>query len=325
MTTFESYRDATAYLQASQRPLFVLLKSIDPDALGSTLALARALKLANKEPHIVTQGSIPQSMRFLLTGDIPYQENVTMFPAVFDSIIVADSGHSDRTGFTKEIIEAREHGIPVINIDHHHNHDDFGTVNVIDVKASATAEVTYDLIKLGDWPIDAQVATAILAGIIEDTGNFTNAGTTVRSLEIAAHCYAKGADARRITRELYQGREFNALRLWGTILSRLKKHEQWGLVSTVILREDFETYDISDEATEGLSNFMNNITEARASLVLKELPTGEVRGSLRTTRDDVDVSKIANLFGGGGHKKAAGFTIPGKIVKADGGWRVVAA
>ena len=195
-------------------------------------------------------------------------------------------------------------------------------MNVIDTTASATAEIVYDLIKLGDWPLTPDMATAILSGITADTDAFTNAATTVRSLEIAAHCYARGADSRRVVKELYRGKALGALKLWGVVLSRLVKNKRWGIVSTIILQEDLKALDITDEATEGVADFMNTITDMKAALILRELPGGEIRVSLRTTRDDVDVSKLAQIYGGGGHKKAAGFTIKGTVSRTPTGWRV---
>lgn len=323
MTEFTKYKEAVAVLRESKRPLFVLLKGVDADNIGSLMALGRSLALRGAEPRALSGGAVPGALRFLLTPTVPFEENTSVFPADgYDSIIIGDAGSLARTGFADEILAAAKRGIPLINIDHHHIHQNFGTINLVDERASATAEIVYDLMKLGEWPIDSDVATALLTGIVADTGNFTNAGTTVRSLEIAAACYARGADVRRVTRELFEGKELNALRLWGAILARLKKNKRLGLVSTVIFQEDFEEYDISEEATEGLANFMNNIADMKAAMILKELPTGEIRASLRTTRDDVDVAKFAKLFGGGGHKKAAGFTINGKIERHNGSWRV---
>ena len=94
------------------------------------------------------------------------------------------------------------------------------------------------------------------------------------------------------------------------------------MVTTVILQDDFRRFKIPEEAADGLVNFMNSITDMKAALVLTELPDEQLRGSLRTTKDDVDVSKLAAHLGGGGHKKAAGFTLPGKIVRTDTGWKV---
>lgn len=322
MTGFSVYKEAARVLKESKRPLFVVLKDVDADAMGSAMALARSLALSGAKPTGVSRGEVPPALRFLLDPLVPFVENAEQLPADFDSMVIGDTGQLGRSGFADEIEAAVKRGVPLLNIDHHHIHQAFGTINLIDEKASATAELVYDLLKLGNWPIDAQVATGLLAGIVADTDNFTNAGTTIRSLEIAASCYAKGAEVRRVIRELYQGRELNALKLWGEILTRLKKHKRYGLVSTVILQDDFEQYDISEEAAEGLANFMNTIADMKAAMILKELPGGEIRASLRSTRDDVDVSKIAKLFGGGGHKKAAGFTIPGKIVRRGTGWHV---
>lgn len=323
MTAFQSYANAVAALAKAKRPLFVLLKDIDADAIGSLTALALSLQAAGARPLLVSRGAIPDGLAFVVPASLSFETVSGPFAMTdFDAVVTGDAGSIARTGFVEEFTEARSRGIPLVNIDHHHVHEPFGTHNVIDEHASSTAELVYDLIKLGGWPLGADGATALLTGITADTDAFTNAGTTVRSLEIAAHCYAKGADRRRIMQELYQGKELNALRLWGAILARLVKNEQYGIVATVIRQDDFAAYDLSDEATEGIANFMNTIADMKAALILKELPDGLIRGSMRTTRDDVDVSALAKLFGGGGHKKAAGFTIQGHIVETPTGWQI---
>lgn len=327
MATFSLYQHAEQLLRQSQRPLFVVSKDLDGDALGSSMALARSLQLAGKQVRIITGGKTAPAAVFLKDSPVQLEECIEAFPVEgYDSLVLTDSQHLTRTGFAEEMTAARRRGIPLLSIDHHPVHGEpFADVSLVSERASSSSELVYDLIKLGGWPIDAFVATALLAGITYDTGNFTNAATTPRSLEIAAACYAKGADARRVIRDFYHGRELNALKLWGTVLARLKKHQRWGLVSTMVLNKDLADFDLSEEAMDGFANFMNTISDMRASLILRELPTGEIRGSLRTTRDDVDVSKFAKLFGGGGHKKAAGFTIPGRIIQADGRFRVEAS
>jgi phosphoesterase RecJ-like protein len=139
---------------------------------------------------------------------------------------------------------------------------------------------------------------------------------------VAAECYARGADVRRVTQQLYRNRGLEALQLWGDILMRLTLNARWGVVATVIRRADLARYQLNDEAIEGLANFMNSIVGIKAALVLTELDRGELKGSYLTTRDTIDVSRLAVALGGGGHRKAAGFTIPGRVVETPRGWRI---
>lgn len=314
---------AAAVLRAAKHPLIVLLKNVDADAIGSSLALAHALKQAGAEVTLFCGGPIPEALQFVLT-EIPIIDNSALLDfAKYDVAVVGDAGTLKRTGVEVELGAFAASGKPLVNIDHHHAHEAFGTVPLIDEHASSTAELTYELLKHGGWNIDSTIATAVLTGIIADTDNFTNAGTTIRSLAIAADCYAHGADARRVVRQLYRNKAVNTLQLWGTMLARLTMNERWGIAATVILNDDFTRLGLTDEATEGLPNFLSTMGEIKAVLVLRELPDGQLKGSLRTVRDDIDTSKLATALGGGGHKKASGFTIPGKIVETEQGWKII--
>ncbi|MFA5954817.1 MAG: bifunctional oligoribonuclease/PAP phosphatase NrnA [Patescibacteria group bacterium] len=322
--TFSAYQKVAETLRHARHPLLVLLKDVDADALGSTMAMAHAMEEQGSTPVLFCLGEIPESLQFLLQPRIPLVQDFSKINrSTIDAITVVDAGHLGRTGIEEELKALRDSGVPLLNIDHHQMAAPFGSTNLVDTEASATTVLVYDVLKLGGWNITRDVATAILAGIIADTGNFSNGGTTIRALEIAAHCYAKGAENRRIIQALYHSKPFDALKLWGDILARLTKNEKLGIVTTVILQEDFSNHQIDDESTEGLANFLNGIRDMRAALILKELPNGEVRGSFRTTRDDVNVGRLAQMLGGGGHRKAAGFTISGRIVRDGKGWRVI--
>lgn len=322
MTTFSRYQQALQVLRGSRRPLFVLLKDVDADALGSATALAQALEQGGVRPVFFCASPIPDFLTFLLGSRAVLDDPAVLTLTRYDLAVVVDAGSLDRTGLERELESFRAAGQPLLNIDHHHIHQAFGTVNLIDETASATAELVYDLIKLGGWTVTPAIATAVLTGVVADTDNFTNAATSIRALTVAAECYGRGADVRGVVRALYRHQPLNALQLWGTLLARLQKNERWGIVATVIVQEDLRRHGLRDEAIEGLANFLSTIGDMRAALVLTELPDGLLKGSLRTTRDDVDVSKLAQALGGGGHRKAAGFTVPGRIVETPQGWRI---
>ena len=323
MSVFSLYQQALAVLDRSRHPLVVLLKNVYADALGSAAAISLSLMQHGLTPTLSCAAPIPEPLTFLLDGLSVVHDPVTLTWRAYDLAVVVDAGSLDRTGLVRELKDFVARGQPLLNIDHHHVHEAFGTVNLVDEEASATTVLVYDLLKLGGWRIDTHIATAVLSGIVADTDNFSNAGTTVRALTVAAECYAKGADVRAVTRHLYHNRPLNALQLWGVILARLRMNERWGIVSTVIRQADFTEFDLNDEAIEGVANFMNGIADMNAALVLTELPNGELRGSMRTTKDTIDVLKVGQALGGGGHKKAAGFTILGRIMKSNGGWKVV--
>lgn len=314
--------EALKVFSATKHPLVVLLEQVDPDALGSGVAVARGLQERGVKPIIYCGKDIPPSLSFLL-GDLVIEHDKNKLDwSIIDLAVLVDAGSVVRTGIKPELLAFVSQGGVVLNIDHHHVYESFGAIDFVDELASATAVLVYDLLRGANITTTPAIATALLSGILADTGNFTNAGTTVRALQVAAECYASGAAAQRVIKELYQHRPIGALTLWGRILSRLVKHPKWKLAATVILRRDLEELDLNEAAADGVANFMNGIPNINAGLVITELPNGMLKGSMRTTRDNIDVSKIAAALGGGGHKKAAGFTIAGRIEETPNGWRI---
>jgi phosphoesterase RecJ-like protein len=167
------------------------------------------------------------------------------------------------------------------------------------------------------------VATCLLVGLVTDTDGFTNPATSPTALSVAASCTAAGARIGPILRAVYQQKPVAALQLWGKAFERLRIHPTWDIATTVLVPEDFRECGDAVERSEGLSNFLQAVLPVRAILVLKDSGDGIIRGSLRTQRSDVDLGRLAEAFGGGGHKKAAGFGIPGKLVQEGEGWKVV--
>ena len=160
------------------------------------------------------------------------------------------------------------------------------------------------------------MALALLTGLITDTENFSNPGTTEHSLKVASELIRHGANFNSLKNWFLHDKPVEALKLWGVALSRLTKNESLDIVYTFITLEDLKTHNASEAESEGIANFLNSAGEGRASLVLKETWDGKIKGSFRTTRDDFDVSLIASALGGGGHKKASGFLIADGIDEA---------
>ncbi len=156
--------------------------------------------------------------------------------------------------------------------------------------------------------IDADIVTALLAGVITDTGSFQNANTTPRSLETAAELVTMGARQQEIIKHVYKTKELSMLKLWGRMLDRIKFDENLRLVWSYANQEDFMiTGSAYDQAGGIIDNLMTNTPGAEVVLLLKEKEVGLISGSVRTTNASVDASAIAGLFGGGGHVQAAGF------------------
>ena len=307
-------------IKKSKNILLTAHRKPDSDTLGSVLALNDILKKLKKNIYCYCQDNIPERFNFMIgSSDIISGSKILSKISNIDLIITLDSGSIDQAGINN-LPFAKE--IPIINIDHHQDSTYFGKINIVKGNTSSTAEIIYDIFNKVGLPINKEIATCLLTGIFGDTDSFKNPNTTDRTLIITSKLLAAGARLKQITRYTLQDKSLSTLKLWGEILSRIRKHNNLNMVSTIITREDLKKYSASYDDLEGISNFLNSIPETRASLVLTERE-GEIKGSLRTLRKGVDVSKIAHLFGGGGHKKAAGFTIPGKLEKTEKGWKVI--
>ncbi len=314
---FQKVKDA---IDGAQRVMIIGHQNPDGDALGSMLGFAHYCVHTDTTHRLFCTTPIPEYLMFLPSSDrIERDEAVMSEP--HDVVVVLDSGDLEYAGVHTHI--PRIPGKPtIINIDHHHTNAQFGDINVVNPQASSTAEIVFHFLDYFRLPIPKDVATALLTGILTDTGNFSNLGTTPSSLEVSSKLLAYGARSKEIIKHTFQNKSLAQLQLWGRALSRLKKNDETGIVTTVLTKKDFTELGI-EESSEGIANFLNSVEHAKAIMVLYEKGDGLVKGSLRTTQDGVDVSKIAKFFGGGGHPKAAGFTIKGSLVEKENGWEIV--
>ncbi|OGY80057.1 MAG: hypothetical protein A3B74_05410 [Candidatus Kerfeldbacteria bacterium RIFCSPHIGHO2_02_FULL_42_14] len=309
-----------ALMQASS-VLLVSHQNPDGDTLGSALAMAQFLIQQGKKCTHYCATPLAQSFAFL-----PGYQRVTMDRdriAVqhYDVMIVFDAGDLTYAGVQKLLL-LFTHKPYLINIDHHATNTLFGDLNLVDVSASSTAEIVYALLMSFKVTLTSDIATNLLMGIMTDTGHFSNLATTSRSLHIAAKLLNLGAHYKAIYVYLH-AKSLQLLRLWGKILSRLQKNSEWNVVYTFLTHEDLEALEIEENEALKITNFLNIITNVRAVLFLYERSDGMIKGSFRTTHPLIDVAKIAKLLGGGGHTKAAGFLLPGKIQITDGSWQIV--
>lgn len=311
-------------LQGARRAVLAVHERPDGDALGAMLALAEHLRSQGKQVITFSRDPIPESFTFL-----PGSERVVRQAPVLadtDVVVLLDCGDVERTNLS---FEQRRDGQPtVVNIDHHPTRTlfrgkDIVDVNHIDTRASSTCELIYEYLLATEAPITKPIATCLLTGICTDTGSFQNLATTDTCLAAAAKLLIYGANLPKIIEATYKNKSVGVLKLWGRVLMRLKKDEVTGIVTTVVRQQDLDDCGVDQTAAEGVSNFLNGLGEARVTLVLKEEPDGIIRGSYRTTKSDVDVSALAAAYGGGGHAKAAGFTVKGQLEETPTGWRVI--
>ncbi len=232
----------------------------------------------------------------------------------YDLIIVLDSPDLERLGPIYDTNPELFYETPVVNIDHHAGNDYFGKVNWVDLTATSTAEILVALMESlsREKPlIDTDVATALLTGIIVDTGSFQNANTTPKSFTVAAQLVAAGARQQEIIKWIFKTKTLPTLKLWGRVLEHVQDEKDYRFIWSRISRADFAETGADDSATGGvLDELLKTAPGIDFALLLSEKVDG-LHGSFRSAIAGVDVASIARLFGGGGHEAAAAFQMPG--------------
>jgi len=309
---------------SARKVLLTTHEKPDGDAIGSMLALAYYLRDIGKEYLCFSKDKVIDRFYFL-PGVEEIKDKVENIKN-YDLVVFLDTGDIKRAGIFEYLNDIDLQETKLVNIDHHlsilRNWEDKFALNIINLAVSSTSEIIFHFFKYIDADNNKEKATNLLTGILTDTSCFSNLGTTVDSFQVAAELLNKGANLKKICDRAFKSSNVVSLRLWGRVLARLHKNKKTGVVTSIITQRDLKECGAEEESTEGISNFLNSLSEAKFTLLLKEEKDGFIKGSLRTTRDDVDVSKIAAFFGGGGHKKAAGFSLKGKLVEDKNGWRI---
>jgi phosphoesterase RecJ-like protein len=302
-------------LLASKQVLILPHQRPDGDAMGAATALASFLSIHGINWKIWCKTPPPSGLMFLPHANAVRSDDALWQEEQFDTIVVVDSGDLVYNGSAEHIAQLSPRPT-IINIDHHPTNQQYGDINLVIPTASSTNEILYIFFLLNREPVTGQIATSLMTGLITDTGIFTNSATSKRALSIGGELIGRGADLRLIKHEVITDKTVAGLRLWGVVMNRLTLHEPTGIVHTYVLDTDLATYNATEEDADGIANFLNFLEEGTAAMVLKVRSDGTVKGSFRTTKKDVDVSAWAKLFGGGGHVKAAGFSVEGPIEKA---------
>lgn len=277
----------------------------DGDAIGSALAMGYALKDLEKDVQIIINSPIPDSLQFV-EGTSSIDTQLLTEP---DLIFVVDSAEPTRTG-----IELENYKNKLINIDHHISNTKFGFINYVDATAASTTQILTQFIPKLGLTINANIANYLLLGIITDTIGFRTENVSPDTLKTAAKLIESGANLQSLYQNALLTRSFEAVKYWGFALSKLKKMDS--IVWTTLTTEDRKEsgYQFNDDAD--LINQLSSISEAEIAIVLVEQTQQKTKISWRS-KNGINVSKLANKFGGGGHIAAAGATIKLSIDKAE--------
>lgn len=318
---FKEFITLDYVLKNARSVLVVPHRSPDLDAVGSAVALHGFITHNyHKSVTIACYDLMPEALR-VINPYISFVHPTKIDLSQFDVAIGSDSVER---GFDKIVGQLSDDCVSVI-IDHHHDIVMDADLRIVDGQYAATCEILYNFFKSTYYPIDKGIANALLGGIIGDTGAFQHANTTAEILQMSADLIKKGASITKIISTLFATRKIETLNLWGKALERTKFYEENGLAVTAITDDGLNGYAINSGEISNIASMLTTVPSVRAALVVYQAENNVVKGSLRAEKHaNVDVSSIAHTLGGGGHKLASGFSIPGRLeTTPDGSWRVV--
>lgn len=298
----EVWDEAVAALRSASSVALACHVGPDGDALGSLLALAIGLRSLGTD--VVASWSepfrVPPQYAFLPGLDLlsPPSE----FPESPDLLVTFDTGSVDRLG---TLAPAAKNAGCVIVVDHHASNTRYGTVNLLDENAAASALMVDELLRRLGVPLTADIAACLYTGLTTDTGSFKYQATTPAVHAVAARLLATGIDHASIAREVWDTNRFGYVKLLGRVLGRAVLED--GLVWSWTTQEEFAEHGVGMEDVEGAIDVLRTTVEAEVALICKETPEGTYAVSMRS-KGAVDVGALCVALGGGGHRYAAGFT-----------------
>jgi bifunctional oligoribonuclease and PAP phosphatase NrnA len=274
----------------------------DGDSLGSSLGLYWLLRALDKDVEVIMRDPAPHAYQ-----QLPGADTICVTSSVdrpYDAIFVIECSDIDRPG----LIDLEKQ--LVVNIDHHSTTELFGTINWIDSTASAVGEMIYNLSKATGVRVTKEIAECLYTALLTDTGSFHYSNTTERTFKIASELVRTGVKPAKTAEAIFGSYKWSKIELLSQVLATAKRDESGQVAwmrQTLAMQQQTNA---SEEDADGFVNFPLSIAEIEAAVLFKECSAGVYRTSLRS-KGDVNVAKIAEQFGGGGHRNAAGCTLEG--------------
>jgi bifunctional oligoribonuclease and PAP phosphatase NrnA len=299
-------------LRDHDRFLLVTHENPDGDALGSIRAVKLGLDALGKDSVMFLSGTGPLPLEY---GFMPFADLRRELPAdATERVLLAlDCANDRRMGLESDLLQH----VPLsIDVDHHHDNTRFGRINLVVADASSTAEIVRDILGELGVALTPDIAEALYVALVTDTGRFQYTNTTPKAFRLAAELLEAGADAHRIFQSIYESIDFKKLKLLARLLDRAAVYEGGRLVISYLLGQDFQKLGVGEEYAEDFINYLRAVEGAEMAATIREPPDppdAPRRISLRSSRDELDVSAIARKAGGGGHPQAAGFSSTGSI------------
>ncbi|MEX0877365.1 MAG: bifunctional oligoribonuclease/PAP phosphatase NrnA [Candidatus Spechtbacterales bacterium] len=299
----DKFVEAKRIIEDSEHILLAGHMNPDGDSLGSVLGLRQAIEenLGKSTTPYLAGDPLPESLNFLPGCEL-LRDSISQQP---DLIIGFDYGDFARLGIPEDVVE----GTKIITFDHHPESAQRGDVKIIETDFSSTTEIVYSFLLSAGWHVSQKTALCLLTGILTDTGFFAH-NTSARTLKTAGELLDRGASLHMVHSKTFAGKSSEVLNVWGNLLQKMQKDSKYNFSYTLISFDEFVKYGIVLDDLTGLISIMNNAHETGFSVLAVEYERGKIKGSLRSDKfKDVDVSRIAQKLGGGGHKYAAGFNL----------------
>ena len=305
-------REAVAEaIRAASRITAICHENPDADSLGSALALRIAAERLGKQAEVVAADPVPPSL-----VDLPGAADVRRTPQLEPDLAIVVDGPLSRTGAVTTDAADWLARAQIINIDHHVSNDGTGaSVAWVDPNAAATCEMVALLIPDLGVELDAEIATVLTAGIVQDTHTFSHPNATPRTLRVAADLVEAGAPLSAIHRSIYADKAFPSLALWGRIMAGLAQLRDGRIVHASMTTAMLADTGTDPVASEGLIDLLASTKAADVTILFKEVDATHTRVSVRTSAR-ADAVAITSAFGGGGHARAAGCSVDAPVAEA---------
>jgi len=299
-------------IRSVKKPLILTHTDPDGDALGSVMAMKSIVEEIGAKPHVSLTGKISSGLKISEKNYFTSKANI----AEYDLIIILDTSNLGRTG----VEFSKNTNVPVFIIDHHIVKENQTLPDnyhlLINPRATATCEIIFDLLEKGNKKISNVIASYLLLGIYTDSGGFFHSNTTPELLLKVKKLLKKGVLFKNITQNAFKGKSVKVLNYWGEKISSIVFYPRLKFVFAKLSQKELDKKNITPEEVGGFVNLLNMSDEALFSLLLTDTGKGKIKGSLRSSeRKNFNVNIISRFLGGGGHRLAAGFELPGKIVE----------
>ncbi|MCS7280647.1 MAG: bifunctional oligoribonuclease/PAP phosphatase NrnA [Desulfobacterota bacterium] len=286
---------------------FLLCTHVDPDgdALGSLFATYFWLRQMGKSVRVYLEDRIPYRYAFLPR---PESLEVQIRDLNFDAVFVLDCGDISRLGKSYELIS--RHTL-IINIDHHETNRRFGKINYVRPNASSTAEIIFNIFSSLGTKITWEIAINIYTAIFTDTGSFRFPNTNAKAFQICGKLVRYGISPAYVAEMVYENHPKERFLLLSEVLRTLEVSEGGKVGIALITSDMYRRANASYEHSDGFVEYIKELRDVKLAIVIRELENGKCKVSMRS-KDDLDVARICQTFGGGGHKNAAGCVLEGR-------------